>query len=54
MLKYFQMGGGKMLQVSWEGPDIEKQVIDAKVLLHKQVKSPKMSLRAKRSNLNVG
>lgn len=35
MLKYFQMGGGKMLKVSWEGPGIEKQVIDARVLFHK-------------------
>jgi len=38
VLKYFQMGGGKKLRVSWQGPGFEKQEIDAKVLFHKKVK----------------
>ena len=35
VVKYFQLGGGKALQVSWEGPGIARQEIDASVLFHK-------------------
>jgi len=34
VLKYFQMGGGKMLKVSWEGPGFKKKEITADVLFH--------------------
>ena len=35
VVKYFQMGAGKMLRVSWEGPGFEKKDITAEVLFHK-------------------
>ena len=35
MVKYFQMGGGKELRLSWESKKIEKQQITAEVLFHK-------------------
>jgi len=35
MVKYFQMGGGKDLKLSWESKNIEKQEITAEVLFHK-------------------
>lgn len=34
MVKYFQCGGGKALQVSWSGRGVEKQEIPASVLFH--------------------
>ncbi len=34
-VKYFQMGGGKMLRVSWEGSGFKKTEIPADVLFHK-------------------
>jgi hypothetical protein len=37
-VKYFQMGAGKMLRVSWEGPGFKKQDITAEVLFHKVMK----------------
>jgi hypothetical protein len=33
-VKYFQLGGSSLLNVSWEGPEIEKQEIPASVLFH--------------------
>jgi len=35
VVKYFQMGAGKMLRVSWEGPGIEKKDVTAETLFHK-------------------
>ena len=35
LVKYFQMGGGKMLRVSWEGPGFKKKDITAETLFHK-------------------
>jgi outer membrane protein assembly factor BamB len=35
MVKYFQMGGGKALKLSWESKNIEKKQITAEVLFHK-------------------
>ena len=35
LVKYFQMGGGKMLKVSWEGPGFKKKDITAETLFHK-------------------
>ena len=35
VVKYFQMGAGKFLRVSWEGPEFEKKDITAEVLFHK-------------------
>ena len=35
MVKYFQMGGGKALKVSWESDKIKKEQITAEVLFHK-------------------
>jgi hypothetical protein len=37
MVKYFQCGGGKTLQVSWSGPGVEKQEISASVLFHREM-----------------
>jgi outer membrane protein assembly factor BamB len=34
-VKYFQMGGGQALDVSWEGPGFRKKEITAQVLFHK-------------------
>ncbi len=33
-VKYFQLGGGSLLNVSWEGPDIPKQEIPEELLFH--------------------
>ena len=35
MVKYFQMGAGKALQVCWEGPEFTKKELTAEVLFHK-------------------
>ncbi|MBC8183780.1 PQQ-binding-like beta-propeller repeat protein [candidate division KSB1 bacterium] len=35
VVKYFQMGGGKMLKVCWEGPGFKKKEISVDVLFHK-------------------
>jgi len=35
VVKYFQMGAGKMLKVCWEGPGLKKKEITANVLFHK-------------------
>jgi outer membrane protein assembly factor BamB len=34
MVKYFQMGGGQALNVSWEGPGFRKKEIKAEALFH--------------------
>lgn len=34
MVKYFQCGGGKALQVNWSAPGVEKREIPASVLFH--------------------
>ena len=40
-VRYFQMGGGKELQVSWQGPGFEKREITAEVLFHKPAEKGK-------------
>jgi len=35
VVKYFQMGAGKILKVSWEGPGFKKKDISAEVLFHR-------------------
>jgi len=40
-VKYFQMGGGKALKLSWESEKIAKEEITAKVLFHKNEDLPK-------------
>ena len=37
-LKYFQMGGDKILRVFWEGPGWEKKEIPASALFHVEAK----------------
>ncbi|MCK4749744.1 MAG: chitobiase/beta-hexosaminidase C-terminal domain-containing protein, partial [Bacteroidales bacterium] len=34
-IKYYEVGGGRSLQLSWEGPGFKKQEIPARVLFHK-------------------
>jgi len=40
MVKYFQMGGGKALKLSWESDKISKEEVTAKVLFHKDEELP--------------